>query len=858
MNIIFTSNKKVKAELLSVEPDNFAEVINVNGLSLTFRVVFGIHLNVPANDPLRCKKVFFTLDTQNGATSNASTSSNNSSSLYKINKLTPDMKMASVLRNQAQSNLKLNNNLEVKHSVTNILSKQTLINLASQDRRTNFTQINSGKQREIITYNIYVNKLIQNALNYSYDTIDLLATPVVNIRQDRHLNSDSLTLNNVKNEIRRTLKTPTEFFDKKFNNFENFRFDIDQITQLDEQQSFFAKKIFDYLMHDVTPASPAEVEQMTFFIPQKNTRKVNRVEIPFIITIPYIYSNSQLVAKLDLYTDQDFPEESVNVNFDMSKLVSRYQIISEDVSLTSGMILNDYFGGGLYSVSYSFPSLSSDARKLTGYNVYTKSLEGPGDFTLFTTLGPSVQGTFTVNTGLDKAGTVVRVIPLTVEGESHTFSDIVVGKKQYDSHQPLTLYVDQKSKDSIEINIKGISTSASVLRLFRRNCTITPHLKFDEYHQIFPNSSDLSLKDFNVKPGEFYEYYAQIEDVRGNVIQKSPVVPFEILMITNNKHDITVKDVKADTGLVSFAINASFIDANSISTSLFDELKNYFSSTVNSDNVSETASQPILQNAISDSLIYVVKRIDKFTSQVETFPPLIQKPISQRETIGTQNETGDGAADLYFENLLFEDRDQNKNYNIPALVPGREYVYQIYAYVRNPLTTTPNFFITGNNSGKNWFYMPMKWHDPKVINTGILYPDDITGKPEMSESEIIYASPLGLVSSVEITVPSPTKNLQLNVIAEKMGRSMVSVTWNLKQSDSTYDSFVVFKIVNGRKYLLGRTCKNYTYHMTSEEDLGTVYYQVTPLTSDYTFEQSYYSNSVLLTQDMSYKTPRIV
>jgi len=857
MNIIFTSNKKVKAELLSVEHDKFIEVLSVNGFSITFRVVFGINLSVPANDPLRCKKVFFTLDTQNAAT-NFNSNSNNSSKFYKLNKLTPDMKMAAILRNQAQSNLKLNDKLEVKHSADNILSKQTLINLASQDRRKNFSQIDAGKQREIITYNIYVNKLIQNALNYSYDTIDLLATPVVNIRQDRHLNSDSLTLNNVKNEIRRTLKTPTEFFDKKFNNFENFRFDVDQITHLDEDQSFFAKKIFDYLMYDVTPASSTEVDQMTFFIPQKNTRKVNRVEIPFIITIPYIYSDSQMVAKLDLYTDQDFPEESVNVNFDMSKLVSRYQIISEDISLTSGNILNDYFSGGLYSVSYSFPSLSIDAKKITGYNVYTKSLEGPGEFTLFTTLGPTLQGTFTVNTGLDKAAAVVRVIPLTVEGESHTFSDIVIGKKQYDSHQPLTLYIDQESKDSIVIKVKGISTSASVLRLFRRNCTITPHLKFDEYHYIIPNSSDLSLKDFNVKPGEFYEYYAQVEDVSGNIIQKSSVVPFEVLIIANNKHDIVVKDVKADTNLVSFAINASFVDANNISTSLFNELKNYFSSTVNSDNVSETASQPILQNVISDSLIYVVKRIDKFTSQVATFPPLIQKSISQSGIVGTQNAARNNSADLYFDNLLFED-SVNKNYNnIPALVSGREYIYQIYAYVRNSLTTTPNFFITGNNRGKNWFYMPMKWHDPKVVNTGILYPDDISGKPKMSESEIIYASPLGLVSSVEITIPGPIKNLQLNPIAEKLGRSMVSVTWNLKQSDSPYDSFVVFKIVNGKKYLLGRTCKNYIYHMTSEEDLGTVYYQVTPLTSDYTFEQSYYSNSVFLTQDMSYKTPRIV
>jgi len=68
----------------------------------------------------------------------------------------------------------------------------------------------------------------------------------------------------------------------------------------------------------------------------------------------------------------------------------------------------------------------------------------------------------------------------------------------------------------------------------------------------------------------------------------------------------------------------------------------------------------------------------------------------------------------------------------------------------------------------------------------------------------------------------------------------------------------VTKVVNGKKHLLGKTNKTYIYHKLSEEDLGTVYYEVTPITNDYQIKSTYFTNSILVKEELSSKVLRRV
>jgi hypothetical protein len=68
----------------------------------------------------------------------------------------------------------------------------------------------------------------------------------------------------------------------------------------------------------------------------------------------------------------------------------------------------------------------------------------------------------------------------------------------------------------------------------------------------------------------------------------------------------------------------------------------------------------------------------------------------------------------------------------------------------------------------------------------------------------------------------------------------------------------VTKVVNGKKNLLGKTNKAYIYHKLGEEDLGTIYYEVTPITNDYQIKSTYFTNSILVKEELSSKVLRRV
>jgi hypothetical protein len=57
------------------------------------------------------------------------------------------------------------------------------------------------------------------------------------------------------------------------------------------------------------------------------------------------------------------------------------------------------------------------------------------------------------------------------------------------------------------------------------------------------------------------------------------------------------------------------------------------------------------------------------------------------------------------------------------------------------------------------------------------------------------------------------------------------------------------KVVNGTRSFVGRTYKNYIYHELDERDLGTVYYIIVPIMSEFDIGEAAFSNDVLVEPD---------
>jgi hypothetical protein len=90
-----------------------------------------------------------------------------------------------------------------------------------------------------------------------------------------------------------------------------------------------------------------------------------------------------------------------------------------------------------------------------------------------------------------------------------------------------------------------------------------------------------------------------------------------------------------------------------------------------------------------------------------------------------------------------------------------------------------------------------------------------------------------------------------DVIADRLDRNTVIVSWNFRGASefnkiNLYDSFVVMKVVNGIRSFVGRTSDKFIYHELDESDIGSVYYIVVPIMSEFDIDEAGYSSPIVI------------
>jgi len=867
IKLVKNINPGTNSKILSIDAARCAEVIEENSNYFKLRLVFKLRLDIPALDPTEINKIKISIIdpkvSQNASTSDLKTKINLSSK--NIKSFTSNIDP--LLKNQIDLKRDLNLSSARQASSTSVFSVlgPAQSSSAAGSVRSNISVGNSGliggtatsfipavaRQRldslfrssadniqkrspYLTSINVYINDKINDALKKKCVVYNLNVPDQVSLSQGPRLTIDTLYGSSSGNKLPEEKTSPVLI--REIN--EVFRVPSNYLNANDSFGELFGKKILDYFIHD-TPRPPVDfLDNVVFFDIVQDYVSLSTIEIPVNIKIPSFYRNSKLTAVLDLHkTNSKIKFETLSVDLDLkSYFESYYDLISRpNIDYTM-------FDNGNATVAFSYDG--DDKHKIVSFNVYIKSLI-QGRFTKYkfasnknvSSLNLKQAGLALNNLSKDSLS-VVRVVPVTNIGESEKYSEIVIGNgKISDTIDRIVLRAtqDENLPGSVRIFVNNVSSLTEQLLVYRRNCTNSQNENFELIHSVragFKNST--FFRDTNLTPGNFYEYYVETVDTSNNhkVIQASNTVLVEILRFKpdNTNFSVTVNSLSAEN--VEFLINAS-MTSEKTSTLVANQLASNSDigiepSTKFNPFLATDASSKEDPNTFKDLYFYEITRVSESTGESYTFP-------------------------IYSTGQFFDNTERRTQLRIPQLVPGNVYYYHIVVFKRDPITITKNYISSGETNNKKWFYRPFKWRSPKVINFGTLYSDDTDYMPVISDSEILKSQPVKMISSFKITVPSTLRQINASASCQILSRNTVKIVWSGMVSDSnSFDTFVVVKVVNGKKTVLGTSNKNFYYHKLDATDLGTLYYEITPMSEfDSSVSTTYYTNSIIIEDDTS-------
>lgn len=813
MTIKFVTSKNSLSQILSVDPVEFAQIIDVSEEKFTVRFFFKISLNNVVIDPVDYKKVVISLLT----TQQESVVAKVKSSKFNSNSSNTELTSNSI------SKLKLDRDFSKIRSVDTKISAQSAERINQTLKAIDYVKGNKKNADSVTTVSVYINDKIKDALNNPFRSVDLVIPESVNLDQGQRLTSIKLDPNRLLNDINTFFKTPTQFLTNQ------------------EDKSSFSNRVIDYFIHDNNAIPNNLLEGMTFYQKQEALNYLDTLEISADVDLPIKYKNSSLLAKFDLYKiNTNQPEETVNTSLKLEKYFEAYNALFFDPILDVTTTNAGNFS--LRKNIVAFSSSEEEKKKITSFNIYRKSINSYGlssQYSLVSSLNVAKkniqQGTSEFSGASEKSLDIIRVIPVTEKGESNIFSDVVIGEG-FPGYVGLNLnfYANQTENNNVTLSLNNISIVTEVINFYRRNCTNSLYSEFELINIVNGSkTSRLSFSDNSVTPGHLYEYFVEtLKD--GKVIQTSRPSLVEVLRLSKGSSKTTINQLNVTKNSVSFSIST---DGNK----------------QQSNDVLKTAINASTGDITFQSNFDPNKTISGKTKDIKEYNDLYFHQITRIDTTTFEKVT----FDLISDGAFSDDATSRRNNKITELVEGRTYLYQVVTFKRDPASSSKDFIQNGTNNGKKWFYRPYKWNNPKVLNTGILYADDIEGIPDIQKTELFTADPVRISGNTEVTVPVTSSDYSVSPRAEKFSRSLSKISWSI-DPNFIYDCFVVTKVVNGKKNLLGKTNKTYIYHKLGEEDLGTVYYEVTPITNDYQIKSTYFTNSILVKEELSSKALRRV
>jgi hypothetical protein len=590
-----------------------------------------------------------------------------------------------------------------------------------------------------------------------------------------------------------------------------------------------------YYLHDVKKGSVEDSQ--IWYVPTETTTPIKVFKSSVELPIPVINKSSTLDVKFELFkSGQTIPIETQTVALN----VSRYFDVYTSIKYPPRVSAQPIDSRGLITIFID--DINVDPTSVSKFNIYVKDISATGEVSPYKRIGEVAntrQSNFTFST--TSRLSLLRVIPVDSFGrESNIFTNVVIGP----GHEVVgKLAICPKySADltKVSVDIFNVPKDGTSIYLYRRNCTKSPHSKFELATSVrLTTGVDTHTIDdmLGVVPGNIFEYYATAE-VPGQQRSKaftSNYCFFKHPSSTPDKKSLTVKiqnyvfaeDAEGEIN-VSFDLVTTFTREEKaiITESLKSQLGELYEQFLNPAN---NPSSPLGEDKYSDLVVHEVVRTNLRTSEREVFELV-----------------GDGK--------FADNRSTRTVSNIKPINPLHDYYYQVFTYKRSPITLFKNYVAFGTDDrGRDWFYLPYKWNQPAVLSSGRLYADDSNGVPIVDTYDSFTSDACGLTASQMVNASTEITRID-SVTAERVDRHTIQVSWNYTSTLSRskidlYDSFVVLKVVNGIRSYVGRTAKSHIYHYLTPDDVGSIYYIIVPIMSDVEFDDPGFSNDIYVDPD---------
>lgn len=602
--------------------------------------------------------------------------------------------------------------------------------------------------------------------------------------------------------------------------------------------------IIKYYLREI-PASPEETRQ-TWYEKRKVTKKLNYIDLYQRVELKKSNKNLNLTVRFDLFKKGScIPDETLNTVLYVPSHVDAFEnvILPPTVSCQQDFLSKN---SSSKSVLNTISIIDKNKGNIAGFNIYKKSIDEKGNVENYQLIGTSdnkSQINYFQFIG-DSNLTILRVVPVNkTNKETNVFSSLVIGPG-HKTLENISIVPCHFGKNEIRIDVYGLPDDTITATLYRRDCT-------DNFNSSFKSISELRINknnevgyflDRQVEIGHVYEYYvvslsvtrdkkeetphysnfAIYKNIPNGLVEKAVIVDLVDPFIEKNDKEITA----------SFEIKTIITQSENerITQSLKDQVgelyEQYLSPLANSSSPLGGDEKGVPQ--YSDLFFHEIVRTNLNTGDRETFS-------------------------LVSDGKFVDDKDSQRIFNIKPLNPFHSYYYHVFTFRKNPIELFKNFVVRGSDSrGKDWFFLPYKWRNAS-LKRGKLYPDDENGIPIINPYESFTSESYGLTSVYKVDGTVEYNDIE-NVTVERIDRNTNKITWNFKDENSSnsvelYDSFVVLKVVNGIRSIVGKTQKSYVYHELKEEDLGTVYYIVVPIAFDFKIDKPKFSNSITINPD---------
>jgi len=631
---------------------------------------------------------------------------------------------------------------------------------------------------------------------------------------------------------------------------------------LDDIKPDFLKKGYSPLFFDITkyyiddiPDAPFH-SKITWYDKKVVTKKLDHVDAFCVMSIPRINDHATLIVSFDMIKKNGAISETVTLNLNLTDHIEAFKAIKHAPVVSCPPV--QWYAGSSFSSNSHFLQANchqEDSSKIFGYNIYIKKIDQNGSTTKYTRI-TKIQATghtkkiefiFARKSPLE----IIRVVPIDDHGnEASVFTNVVIGPG-HDSIGALTISPRHFGKNNVEIEVYNVPKGVIALALFRRDCTQNENEQFEALTTVYPTSVsvNMTIADDTAKIGSTYEYYVMAWVAsRYSRVYKFPIsnyVMFKNTTAVGNENSINVIMSDFTSTLEGTNYNNSFLLKTSTTSitenrRITDELKTQlpelYAQFLDPANNTESPlgnAQPGIPE-YADLYLHEIIRTNLNTAEREIFG-------------------------LVSDGTFIDGAETQKSSNVKQINPQHSYEYDVFTFRKNPLELFKKFVARGVNSkGIEWFYLPYKWLNPKA-KQGYLYSDDKFGIPVIDAYESFTSDAFGLTASHRVDGSTSYASLS-QILIKRVDRGTVRITWDYSGSSSydkldIYDSFIVMKDVNGIRSFVGRTQSDHIYHKLTSSDIGSIYYIIIPIMSEFDIDKPGYSTQIIIRPDSI--TPKI-